>query len=297
MSLSNSTVVTMIDNAVVKTKKTRNPKVPKVSLNETTVATVDTEVVVDTLKEKVVKPKVPTLSGKYAKFMQFGFWFANQVSDTDAREVLIKSLKIYDSVDVQTEFYKSFEDESKTVAKTLRANIVDAKKQVKLAEKAALKAEKKAAKMAEKPVKVPRAKKNKNIVDAPTDVISQIVALAQSTEPLVVSNEEPVTELQVTDSTTTTPTEKTKKGKKNIPEVSTDSLNVTTDKEKKPKRTYNKKPKNVESEKLPTQTSQHQDADDELDVDIIVIDGQQFLVDSDKNLYDFATHQPLNRKI
>ena len=286
MSLSDSITMVQSTNEQVKTKKTRKPKVEPTTVNDTVSTTVEPTTVEPT-KEKVIKPKMPTLSGKYAKFMQFGFWFANQLPDTgDSREVILKSLKMYDSVEDQTAFYKSFEDDAKTVAKTLRANIADSKKQIKLAEKAALKAEKKAAKIAEKPPKVPRAKKTKNIVDAPTDVISQIVALAQSNEPLEIPIETPIE------------TPKTKKNDKNTP----------SDTEKKPKRVYKKKnalpsllptlelEPSVLPEKPPTTTTQDDD-DDDLDVDIVIIDGLQFLVDSDKNLYDFATHQPLNRKI
>jgi hypothetical protein len=234
---------------------------------------------------------VPSLSGKYAKFMQFGFWFANQIAaDELSRDTLLKSLRIYDSVEDQTLFYKSFEDEAKTIAKTLRVNIVDAKKQVKLAEKAALKAEKKAAKIAEKPPKVPRAKKTKNIVDAPTDVISQIVALAQSNEPLVSTTEpEPSTEPSLVQETPTAPKEKPKK---NAKKTSADP----TDPKEKPKRVYKKK-NAPEPTPTPTPTPNLNNDDDDLDVDIVSIDGKQFLVDSDKNLYDFDTHLPLNRKL
>jgi len=295
MSLSDSTTMiqSTIEQVNTNTKtKTKNSRKPKTKNTDTDTDT-DTNVAiaVDTTtveKEKVVKPKVPSLSGKYAKFMQFGFWFANQIAaDELSRDTLLKSLKIYDSVEVQTHFYKSFEDEAKTVAKTLRVNIADAKKQVKLAEKAALKAEKKAVKMAEKPPKTPRAKKNKNIVDAPTDVISQIVALAQSNEPIV-----PTSEIPSTESSLVQETAPKEKPKKNTKKTTADTDTATKE---KPKRVYKKK--NATPEPEPTPTPNLNNDDDDLDVDIVDIDGKQFLVDSDKNLYDFHTHLPLNRKL
>jgi hypothetical protein len=305
--MSHSDSVTMVQSTNLEVKpKTKNSRKPKTKSTDTTTVQNETlsesttvENTNENTNEKVTKPKVPTLSGKYTKFMQFGYWFANQISaDEVSRDVLLKSLRIYDSVEVQTHFYKSFEDEAKSVAKTLRANMLDAKKQVKLAEKAALKAEKKAAKLAEKPPKVPRAKKTKNIVDAPTDVISQIVALAQSNEPIVTtSTEQPTvsttTEQPVVDASAPKEKPKTKKVNKK------DTTTPSTTPSEKPKRVYKKK--NADKTPTPTPTpvdnNDKNDDDDDLDVDIVDIDGHKFLVDSDKNLYDFDTHAPLNRKL
>ena len=317
--MSHSDSVTMVQSVIEEVKpKTKNSRKPKTKSTDTTTVQNETlsesttvENTNENTNEKVTKPKVPTLSGKYTKFMQFGYWFANQISaDEVSRDVLLKSLRIYDSVEVQTHFYKSFEDEAKSVAKTLRANMLDAKKQVKLAEKAALKAEKKAAKLAEKPPKVPRAKKTKNIVDAPTDVISQIVALAQSNEPIVTTSTQSEPEQPIVDASVPKEKPKTKKvNKKDTTTPSTTpsttpttpSMTPTTPTEK-PKRVYKKK--NADKTPTPTPTpidkndnNDKNDDDDDLDVDIVDIDGHKFLVDSDNNLYDFDTHAPLNRKL
>lgn len=277
-------------------------------------ANVDTVVVVDntTTVDTIAKVKTPTLLGKYTKFMQFGFWLSNQVEDPSLRESLMKSLKIHDSLDEQTTFYQAFLDESKTNAKSLRSAIADVKKQTKNAAKLAAKAEAKAATKAlkesvEKTPRAPRAKKNKNIVDAPSDLISQLVDLANSDTPIVPSEQPVVTPIvpsalqqplqkkrggpkkKTSEQTTSTPVETT-----STPVDIVAPLTVTTTPVQK-KRGPTKNKKNTPPPTLPD--SQNNADDDDLDVEIVLIDGQQFLVDADKNLYDFHSHLPLNRKI
>jgi hypothetical protein len=54
----------------------------------------------------------------------------------------------------------------------------------------------------------------------------------------------------------------------------------------KPKRKYNRKPKNVSADTDPAQL----DAAPELEVDVILLDGKQFLLDDQRRLFDFTSH-------
>ena len=314
-----------------------------------------TPIVESTVVDKVKNPS-------YAKFMQFGFWLSTQIPDDTLRDSLVKTLKLHDSVEDQILFYKSFLDNTKDVAKSLRANVAETKKlakaQAKAEAKAIARAEAKAAKAASKPPRAPRAKRNKNIADAPTDLISQLVSLANSEDPLPANTHIPsvvetipvVQPLSVEPNNTTTNTntktktktkktsnkkiadstltntntpsvvettttsvdtkktqeKKTKKTKNAVEPTSTTTVTHSTPStpSEKPKRTYNKKSKNdsppttlvtahvADSNTNPAAATDAAD-DDELDVEIVTIDGVKFLKDSDNNLYDFLTHLPI----
>jgi len=151
------------------------------ALNESTVIA---PVVVD----KVVKEKKPSLPAKYAKFMQFGFFFVSSMKDSGVIDdasaaTLLDRLCTFSSVDQQQEFYQVWLDSAKESNKAMRKAIAAAKK-------AALppKTKKPRAKKVvdpsdpssqEKPKK-PRAKKS----DKTNDLVDQLSALASQTTPL-----------------------------------------------------------------------------------------------------------------
>jgi len=107
--------------------------------------------------EKVKPERKPTLPAKYAKFMQFGFWFAGQIKDKVLDEAaynkVIDALAVYDELSVQTDLYKSFLDKEnmKENNKTLRKAIAARKKELA---------------KANAPPKKPRASKKKADADA-----------------------------------------------------------------------------------------------------------------------------------
>ena len=156
--------------------------------------------IVDTIPtpvvEKVKPERKPTLPAKYAKFMQFGFWFAGQIKDKVLDEAaynsVIDALAVYDELSVQTELYQSFldKDNMKENNKTIRKAIAARKKELAKANAPPKKpraSKKKAdpdtadASSDEKTEKVkkPRASKKK-----PADLVDELVTLA-SGEPTV----------------------------------------------------------------------------------------------------------------
>jgi len=153
--------------------------------------------IVDTIPtpvvEKVKPERKPTLPAKYAKFMQFGFWFAGQIKDKVLDEAaynnVIDALAVFDDLSVQTDLYKSFleKDNVKENNKTIRKAIAARKKE--LAKANAPPKKPRASKKKADPdassddntekVKKPRASKKK-----PADLVDELVTLA-SGEPTV----------------------------------------------------------------------------------------------------------------
>jgi hypothetical protein len=154
--------------------------------------------IVDTIPtpvvEKVKPERKPTLPAKYAKFMQFGFWFAGQIKDKvldeEAYNKVIDALAVYDELSVQTDLYQSFldKDNMKENNKTLRKAIAARKKELakanappKKPRASKKKADADAADADDKTEKVkkPRASKKKT-----ADLVDELVTLA-SGEPTV----------------------------------------------------------------------------------------------------------------
>jgi hypothetical protein len=65
---------------------------------------------------------------------------------------------------------------------------------------------------------------------------------------------------------------------------------VTLANDAKPKRKYNKKPKIVDT--IPTSTPLDEQPTAELEVDLILVDGVQYLCDDQQRLFDFVSHKP-----
>jgi hypothetical protein len=146
--------------------------------------------------EKVKPERKPTLPAKYAKFMQFGFWFAGQIKDKVLDETaynsVIDALAVFDDLSVQTDLYQSFldKDNMKDNNKTLRKAIAARKKELAKAnappkkpraskKKADTDADATPAHDKTDKVKKPRASKKK-----PADLVDELVSLA-SGEPTV----------------------------------------------------------------------------------------------------------------
>ena len=170
------------------------------------------------------KARTPTLPAKFNKFLQFGYYLAQSLKDTEGNvainsvDDLIMRLHLFDTVDNQQSFVQGFFDQSKDINKSIRKIIADKKK-----------ADAKAFKLANKPTK---KNNNSNNLDP---LVSDIVSLANP-------NPKP-----------------------------------------KPKRKYNKKHiSNIDSN-INSNT-------DELDVEIFVFDGKNFLIDANKRVFDFNTH-------
>ena len=79
-----------------------------------------------------MKEKKPVLSGKYSKFMTFGFWLASLIESSDMKEEIYKLLQFYGSVAEQTAIFERFFQEEKATAKALKKLIADHHKPPKL---------------------------------------------------------------------------------------------------------------------------------------------------------------------
>jgi len=127
---------------------------------------VDSDVTAD---EKIKKVRAPTLPAKFAKFIQFGFWFMKKVNSDGAtllnidEDIFLQQIHLFDQVQLQQAFVQEFFDQSKDNLKTIRSIIKDRSK-------AAIKAAK-----ANAPKK-PRASRPKNNNNDP--LVNQLVSLA-----------------------------------------------------------------------------------------------------------------------
>ena len=159
------------------------------------------------------KARKPTLSAKYSKFMVFGYNFvqslrASDILNDEGLENAYAQLKMFDTVDTQSEFYEQFLNQSGESGKVMRKFIVQRNKPPKAPRKP--RAKKAAATTTtttettttetakEKKPRKPRTKKTTEVVqDTQNDVISEIVAAANA-DPLeniaVETTEPPVKE-------------------------------------------------------------------------------------------------------
>ena len=156
----------------------------------------------NTAVENIVKEKKPTLSGKYSKFMIFGYSFvqslhAEGVLTDEGLETAYSQLKMFDSVDSQTDFYEQILGQSNASGVVMRKlirqrNAPPKAPKEKKARKPRAKKEEAAGADApaavdasgaeapkEKKARKPRAKKTTNVVqDANNDLIAEIVSAA-----------------------------------------------------------------------------------------------------------------------
>lgn len=248
---------------------------------------------------KIVKEKKPTLPAKLSKFLSFGYWFVNECESLtpEVRDALFAKMKLFDGVDVQTEFYESFMDQCSASTKMMKKAIV----------------------AHHKPPKAPKAKKaGKKNAKSSDDLIAQLVsaAMADTSEP----SEAPVE---------TKP--KAKRGKKApvVESAPTETVAptepVAVESEKKPRKTNKKKSAEpvsepaaepvvatepvVETEKKPKKKAAKSKVaktelpplgvietvvdDDEIQTRVVTINGdQKYLIDSDNRLYDMVSHEP-----
>ena len=142
------------------------------------------------------KARKPTLSAKYSKFMVFGYNFvqslrASDILNDEGLENAYAQLKMFDTVDTQSEFYEQFLSQSGESGKVMRKFIVQRNKPPKAPRKP--RAKKAAATTTtttettttetakEKKPRKPRTKKTTEVVqDTQNDVISEIVAAANA---------------------------------------------------------------------------------------------------------------------
>ena len=79
--------------------------------------------------EEKPKTKSSVLSAKYDKFRVFGYWFLNamknkEVINDDMYTTLVSHLRVYDTVETQSEFYEDFLSSLKDNSKELKRKFV-----------------------------------------------------------------------------------------------------------------------------------------------------------------------------
>ena len=279
------------------------------------------------------KARKPTLSAKYSKFMVFGYNFvqslrASDILNDEGLENAYAQLKMFDTVDTQSEFYEQFLSQSGESGRVMRKFIVQRNKPPKAprkprAKKAATTTEPTTTETTtttetakEKKPRKPRTKKTTEVVqDTQNDVISEIVAAA---------NADPLENIAV--ETTTEPAVKEKKARKPRAKKATEpssenkteedfakeeqermkrkallaKMAATTPEkkstepvktpEKKAPRAPKKKKVETQVEVTPPLVESEELEEEEIVTQEIVIGGETYLIDGDNNLYSTQTH-------
>ena len=247
------------------------------------------------------KARKPSLSAKYSKFMVFGYNFvqslrASDILNDEDLENAYAQLKMFDTVDTQSEFYEQFLSQSGESGKVMRKFIAQRNKPPKAPRKPRAKktattttttepADATETAKDKKPRK-PRTKKTTEVVqDTQNDIISELVAAA---------NADPLENIAVE---TTEPPVKEKKARKPRAKKTTEPASATPEKktaaatpEKKAPRAPKKKvdthvevtPPLVETEEL---------EEEDIVTQEIVIGGETYLIDGDNILYSTQTHE------
>jgi hypothetical protein len=254
-------------------------------------------------EKKEVKPRKPTLSAKYTKFVVFGYSVVNALVAAglipeDQLDSAYAQIKLMDSVEDQTAFYSNFLENLSASGKAMKKFVNDKKKPPKepkvrkpRAKKADTDAESKAPKEKKprakkeakaesesesetKKEKKPRAKKSVTVEsDANVDLISNLVNAAQA-DPIPAPVEAPAE----------APKAK-KKSKAKEPKAK-------EPKAKEPKTKAKKEaPAAPVVEPTPALEAEDDDDDEVIQTRETVIDGETFLVDQEGNLYDPETHE------
>jgi len=235
------------------------------ALNESTV--------IAPVVDKVVKEKKPSLPAKYAKFMQFGFFFVSSMKDSgviddESADTLLDRLCTFSSVEQQQEFYQVWLDSAKESNKAMRKAIAAAKKAALPPKTKKPRAKKVVDPSSEEKTKKPRAKKS----DKTNDLVDQLSALA-STPVEITTVEPPAPPAEVSASI---PAKK--------PRAKATKKTRTVDVDVPP-------PPPVENKVVEKSNDEEEDEED-LDVRDFVFDGKQFLIDdSTGNIFNSETHE------
>ena len=278
------------------------------------------------------KARKPTLSAKYSKFMVFGYNFvqslrASDILNDEGLENAYAQLKMFDTVDTQSEFYEQFLSQSGESGRVMRKFIVQRNKPPKAprkprAKKAATTTEPTTTETTtttetakEKKPRKPRTKKTTEVVqDTQNDVISEIVAAAnadpleniavETTEPAVKEKKarkprakkatEPSSENKTEEDFAKEEQERMKRkallAKMAAATPEKKSTEPVKTPEKKAPRAPKKKKVETQVEVTPPLVESEELEEEEIVTQEIVIGGETYLIDGDNNLYSTQTH-------
>jgi hypothetical protein len=278
----------------------------------------------NTAVENTVKEKKPALSGKYSKFMIFGYSFVQSlhgegVLTDEGLEAAYSQLKMFDSVDSQTDFYEQILEQSKASGVVMRKlirqrNAPPKAPKEKKARKPRAKKEEAAGADApaavdasgaeapkEKKARKPRAKKTTNVVqDANNDLIAEIVAAANE-NPLdaAVAPAEAKEEAPKEKKARKPRAKKTEEKKEEVPATpnASEAKDVAAPKKASKPRTKKADEKKEEAP-VANLTAVMDAAAEELEEEDVVtqeiiIGGTTYLIDEENNLYSVDTHEEM----
>ena len=295
-----------------------------------TTNTLSNSVVVDTeVKTKAPRVKKPALSGKYSKFLIFGYGLvqslqARGVLTDEGVESAYNELKLLSSVDDQTQFYEGVLNQSNETGKLMRKYVTQ-----RLAPPKAPRAKK------ESVAKPPRTKKDaseknqekksvsrtKKATRVESDVSNDIVA-----ELVDAANADPVVNNAATTAADKDAQKKAKEEAKKAKEEAKKAKEEAKEEAKKAKEEAKKAKEEAKEEakkakeaakeakeaakKANPQTSDKkskaieapvataaadEDEDEEIHTQEIDINGKTYLIDNENNLYSCVTHEELGK--
>lgn len=235
-----------------------------------------------------VKPtRKPTLPAKLSKFLVSNYSLIQALSAKgliaeENVEAAYAQIKLFSPLEEQTEFYDSYLSSSKDVAKVMKKFVTVRNKPPKAPRKS--RAKKDATDEAAKPQRKPRTKKVTTVVDdSQHDVVKELVEAANT--PLT-PNDDKATE----EAPTTTP--KATKATK------------ATKTPKAPRKSKAKKEMIIETPEPVKPASDEQDDEvEEIHTQEFSVEGKNYLIDGDNNLYSIDTHEqlatfdPLTKKV
>lgn len=275
----------------------------------------------------VAKAKKASLSGKYSKFLVFGYGFvksleAKGVLSADGVESAFEELKLLSSVEEQTSLYETLLSQTAATGKVMRKFIALRNKPP-----SAPRAKKTpAAKPAAGGEKKARAKKSTRVEnDSTSDIVGQLVAAANA--PIVAEVKAPVA---VTKAPVAKKTAEEKEAEKAAAKAEKAAAKEAKDAEKaaakaekaaakegKPKK--EKAPAAAKKEKAPANVAtappvarnllsefdneavaeseakeaEEEEEDEEIHTQELVIKGKSYLIDEDNNVYSVDTHEQI----
>ena len=247
---------------------------------------------------KPIREKKAVLSGKFSKFQVFGFWFLENLKHQDLItdvNTAYTTLSLFADVPQQTLFFEQFFEEYKQTNKSMKLSIKNHNKPVK-----AKKEKKNVSQEGEGEKKRGRKRKEVLIVnDKQEQLIEDLVAAANGLPTASTNNDVPPV---IGDKPKRKYVRKSKTGNDSESDSETKTETETeaeaetkTEKEPKTKTETKKEPKTKkETEtKKETDTKTVTETDEELEIDVqpIHIDGKDFLVDADNNLYHTDTFE------
>jgi len=241
-----------------------------------------------------VKDKKPNLPAKFAKFMQFGYFFVSSVKDagllddSSSRELLDR-LCVFSSVDEQKAFYEGWLSSAKESNKALRKELAARRKANLPPKPRAPRVKKEVDPNAPPKEKKPRAKKDQSNalinelasltsapvdpIPAPPDNLTTEVAVKKLRKPRAKKDDPKPVESKPADSK---PAKKTKKtADKPLPTSSNITATATA----------------IATATANTTANDPDDDGDDLDVREFLFDGKTYLIDDNtSNVFDLLSH-------